>query len=513
MAKWKQWAFVLILVAGLGGFTAGPVVGQETHFVFEGTLGTIVEYVGAQAHVVVPEQIDGVPVVAIGVRAFMDNLDVESIVIPDTVVVIGGGAFAGCRNLTSVTLPESITEIGARAFAGCESLVEVALPPGLFMLGPGAFWGCTSLESIVIPDGVSFLGTGTFAGCSSLVSVTLTDNLWWLADAAFAGCQSLAAITIPESIGHIGYQVFADCISLKHVFIPENLTSVTPGAFRGSVSLQEITVAAENPLYTSVDGVLFNKSLTVLIAYPAGRQAEHYVVPDSVRSIAEEAFWGCTNLTDITIPASVMAIGERAFWGCRDLVISVPEHSYAHRSADQLGIQVQLLAAVVPDDVLPEPLSEEQLLEQLPKYQSQLHEFLEGVGGSYPDDIRQFEHYNTHEAFRQFIDHLMALGYGVRQVEGYYDLYVGERPRYRGEPFIPERWSDTYLLEAVDSFQVELDTILLRDVGGAFPENITDLERYQNDEDFRDWIQYVTHIGYGLQQVASGYQLYVSESP
>ncbi len=511
MATWKRWALLLVVVAAIVSVTAGPVVGQGHLFVFDRTTGTISDYVGNQSHVLVPDHIDGVPVVAIGVRAFMDSRDLESLVIPETVTRIGGGAFAGCNNLTSVTLPDSITEIGARAFAGCESLAELSLPRDLSELGAGAFWGCTSLTSIVIPDGVSFLGTGTFAGCESLASVTLFENLWWLDNAVFAGCHSLVTIAIPESVGQIGYQAFADCSSLQDIFIPENVTAAAPGAFRGCVSLQNIAVADSNPSYTSIDGVLFNKAATKLIAYPVGLESKHYRVPEGVRSIAEEAFWGCQNLTSMTIPASVTDIGERAFWSCQDLVVSTPENSYVHRSAARLGVQIQVLAAAV-GDAAPAPLSDEQLRQQLPMYQSQLHGLLEGVGGSYPEDIREFEYYNSNETLRELVEHLLALGYGVRQVEGYYDLYVGERPRYRGEPFIPERWSDKYLLEAVDSFQVDLDAAFLIQIGQTFPEHITDLDRYQTDADFREWIQYLAAIGYDFQRAGSGYQLHVGES-
>jgi hypothetical protein len=83
-------------------------------------------------------------------------------------------------------------------------------------------------------------------------------------------------------------------------------------------------VDALNPAYCSVTGVLFNKSRTTLIQYPAGKGGS-YTVPDSVTSIGLNAFYYCTNLTSITIPNSVTSIGDFAFYYCTNLTsITIP---------------------------------------------------------------------------------------------------------------------------------------------------------------------------------------------
>ena len=75
---------------------------------------------------------------------------------------------------------------------------------------------------------------------------------------------------------------------------------------------------ALNSVYSSVDGVLFNKSQTTLIQYP-GAKPEAYTIPNSVTSIGDYAFSGCTSLTSVTIPNSVTSIGDSAFYGCTSL--------------------------------------------------------------------------------------------------------------------------------------------------------------------------------------------------
>ena len=79
-------------------------------------------------------------------------------------------------------------------------------------------------------------------------------------------------------------------------------------------SLTEITVDATNSLYSSAGGVLFNKSQTTLIGYPAGKVGS-YIIPNSVTTIDTWGFSCSTNLTTITIPDSVTSIGSCAFNG------------------------------------------------------------------------------------------------------------------------------------------------------------------------------------------------------
>ena len=78
---------------------------------------TVTAYVGKARSIAIPAEIDGVPVTAIGDRAFAERTDLASVVIPEGVVSIGAQAFSGCAQLRSVSLPETLTNIGEGAFA------------------------------------------------------------------------------------------------------------------------------------------------------------------------------------------------------------------------------------------------------------------------------------------------------------------------------------------------------------------------------------------------------------
>jgi len=126
-------------------------------------------------------------------------------------------------------------------------------------------------------------------------------------------------VTFPDSVTIIGYDAFFGCSSLTNVTIGDSLASIGNGAFAGCFKLTEITVDTNNPVYSSVNGVLFDKSQTTLVAYPGGLGGS-YTIPDSVTSIGDTAFWECSSLTNVTIGNGVTHIGDAAFEDCESLI-------------------------------------------------------------------------------------------------------------------------------------------------------------------------------------------------
>jgi len=133
----------------------------------------------------------------------------------------------------------------------------------------------------------------------------------------------------------IGNYAFFGCSGLTSVTIPNSVTTIGDSAFWGCSGLTAIEVSPDNSSYSSLGGVLFNKARTALLRYPEGKAGADYTILDSVTTIGDSAFWGCSGLTSVTIPNSVTTIGDSAFEDCTNL-----RRVYFTGNAPSLGFYV-----------------------------------------------------------------------------------------------------------------------------------------------------------------------------
>ena len=244
---------------------------------------------------------------------------IVTVEIDSGVTSIGDYAFSECSNLTSVSIPSGITSIGMYAFCQCSNLSLVTIPSSVINIGEGAFQYCSNLTSINIPDSITDIHNSTFQQCSNLSSVNIPYNVTSIGNAAFYGCSSLTSIIIPDRVKTIDSYAFISCSSLISVTIPDSVSSIGRYAFGLCSNLKAINVNSNNTTFTSENGVLFNKSKTVLMQYPIGKISTYYTVPNSVDSIATSAFRTCAYLNTVTIPDNVTRLGSNVFDGCYNL--------------------------------------------------------------------------------------------------------------------------------------------------------------------------------------------------
>ena len=200
-----------------------------------------------------------------------------------------------------------------------DSINKIVFPSGLTSIGSCAFEGCTGLTSVAFPDGLSDIGDSAFADCTGLTSVTFPAGLTSIDSYAFLHCTGLTSVTFPDGLTEIENGAFGGCTGLTSITVPAGLTYISVQAFEGCTELTGFSVAAGNPNYSNDScGVLFNKEKTELIIYPLGRSGS-YAVPESVTSIGDVAFYGCTRLTSITLPDGLIEIGWSAFAHCTGL--------------------------------------------------------------------------------------------------------------------------------------------------------------------------------------------------
>jgi len=291
----------------------------------------------------------GEGVAMIGDLAFEGCSSLTSVTIPDSVTNIGDQAFGNCANLAAVNFQGNAPALGPAVFysdnatvyyvigaAGWSSSlgglpaveevpfiyttnadgtlaitsftgneVNLIIPSsigGRVVADIASIWGegMLSVVRVEIPGTVRNIGEYAFAFTPNLAYLVIPPSVTNIENEAFLDCQALTNSIISDGVGELGTDAFSET-SLFSVTIPASLTNIGPAAFGGCVWLTNFTVDPENPAYSSLDGVLFDKGQKTLIQYPCAKTGQ-YTIPSTVSAIADSAFANCAYLTSVTLP-------------------------------------------------------------------------------------------------------------------------------------------------------------------------------------------------------------------
>ena len=333
-------------------------------------------------------------VASIGARSFWECDNLALLTIPDSVTSIGYAAFAYCHDLMSVTIGSGVTSLGEYAFWECSGLRCVTMKGDAPSVGNYAFsyvdsscivllpcenatyavssyrWQGMTVEyygpnfevdasgiiwTYTISNGEVSLGGGhpnntaipqTTPGVVNIPSSLGGYPVTSIGECAFFRCKDITSVTIPDSVTSIDYWALAGC-SFTEVCIPKSVTNIAYGAFSEDAYIVSFFVDESNPAYKSQDGLLLSKDGTILVHGVNG----DVIVPDTVTTIAEEAFYVRIGLTSIEIPKSVTNIGTSAFCYCYGLVeVTIPDS--VTEIEDSAFASCESLASVtIPDSV------------------------------------------------------------------------------------------------------------------------------------------------------------------
>ncbi len=242
--------------------------------------------IGTDGAVCIPDRLGGCPVTAIQSWAFYNCSEIESLSIPASVSRIEGFAFNSCDKLESVNVAQG----NQRYFSIDGVLFDRGTSTLLFYPH-----GRTD-KAYLVPPGTKSIGAGAFSGYSGFLSVS-----------------------IPEGVTNISSWAFENCSGLANITIPKSTKDIARNAFFGCRKLAAFNVAAGNPSYKSLDGVLFSADGKRLEKYPPRKLGTSYAIPGGVTAVVTLAFEQCQFLESVSVPKSLVRIEREAFSGSEKL--------------------------------------------------------------------------------------------------------------------------------------------------------------------------------------------------
>lgn len=284
----------------------GEQVNPASDFAYTADGGevTITDYIGTSEHVLIPDTIDGLPVTALGHRAFYEKT-VTTVVVPDSVTEIGDLCFSGDNYLLSLTLPDGLAELSYGALESCYSLMDFELPKGLKTIGAGALQAIFYLTHLTIPAGVTDIEQMNFLMMHGLEEVSVAEgSTSFTYDAENGLLMTADKARLLHCFFHLAPQ--------KEIILPEGMKTIDPFAFHYDVTVEKI------------------------------------VLPEGAETIGLLAFGICPKLTEIVIPQSVTAIGtvegqagSGSITSFAQNVLVTPEGSPAWDWAQKTGVTVK----------------------------------------------------------------------------------------------------------------------------------------------------------------------------
>lgn len=245
----------------------GEQVNPSSDFAYTADGGevTITDYVGTSEHVLIPDTIDGLPVTALGYRAFYEKT-VTTVVVPDSVTEIGAACFSGDNYLVSLKLPDGLKRLPPASLESCMRLYDFDLPQSLEKIYSSVFEFNYYLTHLTLPSSLTEIEQLNFIGLYGLQSLTLAED-----NAAFKLDETNGLLMTADGTRLL--HCFSDISPAEEIILPEGVKIVDPFAFHYDYDVKRI------------------------------------VLPEGVETIGAMAFAMCPNLTEIVIPASVTDIG------------------------------------------------------------------------------------------------------------------------------------------------------------------------------------------------------------
>lgn len=284
-------------------------------------------------------------------RLYVNGEEPTELIIPASITAIPDYAFRKCTSLESVTIQAGVTSIGNVAFANCPNLESVIIPDSVTTIGSSAFSGCTDGMSVTIGKNVSEMGYELIGNADTSSNVRIqadldTETARMLGKRGYAfrlpnqkytlkytftgdtvsglivtgADQDITKAALPNTVTGIAANAFVNCESLTEITIPGSIKSIGNSAFSGSTNISTIHLSdIKSWLTIQYGNASSHPNSGSCHLYIGEQEITAVTIPDSITTIEELAFSGCSGLTEIMVPANVTRIGNSAMQGCISL--------------------------------------------------------------------------------------------------------------------------------------------------------------------------------------------------
>jgi len=372
-------------------------------------------------------------ILEIGSRRFEKCAVLEQADLPDTLVKIDDHAFDGCSAL-KIVFPETLKNIGGVAFNDCIGIETLIIPKGVEAVGDGAFYGCSGLKELTIPIELSHQYAFD-AACSNVNTIHYTkgstgimeDRVYFAYQNGieFHSRRALKNIDFEEGITHIGSYTFG-CNentkgALESVRLPSTLESIGGRAFNSQPALADLMLP--DGLIRLDSGCFADCGLTSV------------AIPDTVESIPENCFAGCTRLKQVSLPARLKQIGECAFLNCESLESLVIPDTVKQISDQALGGCTSLRKLTIPVEVCTNTIANEKTCNvQSIRYTANDSGIMpdRNFNGYYPHSLEYFSRGTLSSVeFAEGVTHIASFAFGL-------DFDLETEPGVLTEVILPE---------------------------------------------------------------------------
>ena len=336
--------------------------------------------------------------------AYLEGL--MSIVLPETTVQMASSSFYENDNIKEIRIPQGCTQMG-NAISFCDGVETVYIPAGITKFNVSNFFACPKLKTIIvdegndvycsvdgvmfskdktkivrfptinseayaipntvntigekafydsdvknveIPSSVTNIQPSAFNNCKALETLTIPNSVISLGGSVFNSCSNLTSISLSDELEKIESSTFTFCNSLRTLYFGKKINKIEPNAFNYCPSLQRFSVDEANSVYSTNDGILFDKDCERVIRCPEGLYADELRLTNDVKEIGDYAFMRCTNIRTFVLPPSLETIGAHAFDACSVEMFDIPDEvfqmgSHAFYNCDSLR------TAIIPANV------------------------------------------------------------------------------------------------------------------------------------------------------------------